>query len=368
LGASYENYIGKFEADYGAAYRSFSEETQPNKSTLEGHSALQLGHQTDLAELLIEHSRQTLLNKPDSVDLTNNQEEREVLTISPTLNGHFSSADTVFLKGNFSDIHYLENELNNSTRSGATLGVLHRVTEVDSVGLNVQSTKIEFENFPVSDYTLRSAMISYSARLRQLSYSIEVGESQSETEFGDKYSAPSYLASLTYKAGANSLMLNLNREITDTSFGGGNKNTTTGSSSDGGIDQASQISRKRADIQWTSTGLCNRCTLTADVYQTRDYYISLGQDASEIGASISAGYAMSSAATLSLHVLQSDNRFPSQMLGENYKRTVITLDYMYRIGKSFNVKTSYSDEKRVDDNAPTGYREKVVGISLGYSF
>jgi hypothetical protein len=109
LGASYENYIGKFEADYGVSYRSFSEETQPNKSTLEGHSALQLGRSSQLAELLIEHSRQTLLNKPNSLDLTSNQEEREVLAITPKLNWRFTSADTLYLQGNFSDIRYLEN-------------------------------------------------------------------------------------------------------------------------------------------------------------------------------------------------------------------------------------------------------------------
>jgi len=368
VGALYENEIGKFEADYGASYRSFSENTQPNKSTLDGHSSLQLGRQADIAELLVEHSRQTLLNTPDSVDLTENQEEREVLTISPTLNGHFTGADTVFLRGNFSDIHYLESEINNSTRSGATLGVIHKITEIDTLGFEAESTKVEFENFPTSDYTLRSAALTYSARLRQLSYSIQVGKNQSETDAGEKYSSPSYLVSATYKSGVNTFGVNLNREITDTSFGNGNKNVSAGHSSDGGIGQSSQIDRKRVDLQWASTAICTRCTLTASVYQVRDEYLALSEKANEIGSNITASYAVSASATVSLNWLQSDNRLSNESLGENYKRTIVGLDYNYRIGKSFNIKASYSDEKRVDDNASTGYREKLVGLSLGYSF
>jgi len=201
-----------------------------------------------------------------------------------------------------------------------------------------------------------------------LSYSIQVGKNQSETDAGEKYSTPSYLVSATYKSGVNTFGVNLNREITDTSFGNGNKSVSAGHSSDGGIDQSSQIDRKRVDLQWTSTAICTRCTLTATVYQTRDEYLSLGERASEIGSSIAAAYSVSTAATINLRLLQSENRFPSDSLGEDYKRTMVGVDYSYRIGKSFNIKASYSDEKRVDDNASTGYREKLVGLSLGYSF
>ena len=369
LGARYENTIGKFEADYGASYRGFSENTQPNKSTLEGHSALQLGSQAQIAELLIEHSRQTLLNKADSLDLTSNQEEREVITVAPGLNGHVSPADVIFLKGNFSDIHYLENELNNSTRKGATLGVEHQITEIDTLNLSLQSTDVEFKYFPISNYSLRSAMINYRAQLRQLSYSLQIGGNQSETDTGEKYSAPSYLASLSYKSGVNTFGLNLAQEITDTSFGGGNKNTSEGpNSSDGGIGQSGQIDRKRADLQWTTTALCDRCSLNIGMQQTRDQYLFINKDARELGASLTGSYTVSNAATLSLRLTGTDYKFPDKTLGENYKLTIAALEYSYRFGRSFNVKASYSDEKRVDDDATTGYRAKLIGLSLSYSF
>jgi hypothetical protein len=369
LGANYENNFGKFEADYSASHRRFSEETQPNKSTLEGHSALQLGHPTDLAELLIEHSRQTLLNKPNSLDLTSNQEEREVLAATPKLNWHFTPADTLFLQGNFSDIRYLENELNNSTRSSGTLGMLRNITEVDSLGLNVSSTKVDFEFFPEANYTLRSAFLTYAVQLRQLSYSFKAGVSESETEMGEKIKDPTYLASLTYKTGANTFELNVAQELTDTSFGGGNKNPMMGNhTSDGGIDLSSQINRKRIDARWSTTALCKRCTLTTSVFKTRDEYLSINRDASETGVNIVADYIVSTASNISLSFTQSDHTLPGELLGENYKRTISAIAYTYRIGKSFSVRASYSDEKRTDDNSLFDYRERLTGIYLGYSF
>lgn len=369
LGASYENTIGKFEADYAASHRDFSENSQPNKSTLEGHSSLQLGGQSHLAELLVEHSRQTLLNKADSLDLTSNQDEREVITVVPGLNWHLSPANVIFLKGDFSDISYLENELNNSTRAGANLGVLHKITEVDSVQFRLQSTEIEFEYFPASNYSLRSATINYSASLRQLSYSLQVGGNQSETEVGEKYTAPSYLAALTFKSGVNTFGLNIAQELTDTSFGSGNKNTTDGSnSSDGGIGQSSQINRRSADAHWTTTALCDRCTLMFNVQQTRDQYLFNDKNATERGAGITGNYLISNAATMSVRLTQSEHKFPDITMGVNYKSTVATLEYSHRFGRNFNVKASYSDEKRVDDNASTGYREKLIGLNLSYSF
>ena len=369
LGASYENYIGKFEADYGVSHHSFSEETQPDKSTLEGHSALHLGRPSQLAELLIEHSRQTLLNKPNSLDLTSNQEEREVLAITPKLNWRVTPADTLYLQGNFSDIRYLENELNDSTRASGTLGILHNITEVDSLGLNVNSTKVDFEFFPQFNYTLRSAFLTYSVNLRQLSYSLKAGTSESETELGEKYKNPTYLASLGYKSGANTFEFNIGRELTDTSFGGGNRNTTPGThTSDGGIDVTSQINRKRIDAHWSTTGICTRCTFTASAFETRDEYLSIGRNAKETGVNITADYLLSTASNLSVDFTQSDNNLPGELLGENYKRTIASIAYTYRIGKSFSIKGSFSDEKRTDDNFLLSYREKLAGISLGYSF
>ncbi len=369
LGASYENTIGKFEADYSASYREFSENSQPKKSTLEGHSSLQLGGQAHIAELLVEHSRQTLLNKADSLDLTSNQDEREVINVVPGLNWHFSSADVLFLKGDFSEISYLENELNNSSRAGATLGVLHRITEVDSIQFRLQSTEIEFEYFPASNYSLRSATINYSASLRQLSYSLQVGGNQSETEGGEEYSAPSYLAALTFKSGVNTFGLNIAQELTDTSFGSGNKNPTDGpNSSDGGTGQSGQINRRSADARWTTTALCDRCTLILNVQQTRDQYLFNDKNATERGAGITGNYLVSNAATVSVRLTQSEHKFPDITLGENYKSTVATVEYSHRFGRNFNVKASYSDEKRIDDNASTSYREKLVGLNLSYSF
>jgi len=369
LGASYENYIGKFEADYGVSHRSFSEDTQPDKSILEGHSALQLGRSSQLAQLLVEHSRQTLLNKPDSLDLTSNQEERQVLAITPKLNWNFTSADMLYIQGNFSDISYLENELNDSTRAGGTLGLLHKITEVDSFGLNLSSTKVDFEFFPEANYTLRSAFLTYSVSLRQLSYSLKAGGSESETEVGEKYKNPTYLASLVYKSGVNTFEFNIGRELTDTSFGSGNRNTTPDThTSDGGIDLTSQINRKKIDARWSTTGICTRCTLSASVFETRDEYLSIGRNAKEAGVNIAADYLISTASTLSFGFTQSDNNLPGEFLGENYKRTISSVAYTYRIGKSFSLKASFSDEKRTDNNLLLSYREQLTGISLGYSF
>ena len=105
-----------------------------------------------------------------------------------------------------------------------------------------------------------------------------------------------------------------------------------------------------------------------NAYSTRDNYISVDKDATEVGVSIVGDYALSHAAMISLRLTRSEHSFPDKTLGENYKFGLATLEYSYRLGKNCHIKGSYSSEKRVDDNPATSYLEKLIGLSVSYSF
>jgi hypothetical protein len=64
--ADYENSLLDFETDYRASENRFDKETQPDRSLIEGNAELLIGKAHHPVDLLLVHSRRSVLGAPGS--------------------------------------------------------------------------------------------------------------------------------------------------------------------------------------------------------------------------------------------------------------------------------------------------------------
>ena len=159
---------------------------------------LQLGRAEDVFDVLIKHSQQSQYNSPDSVEISDNLDDRKIWTVRPTLKAMPSSVDTVGLQGSYEIVAFRYDTLRDSKRKGANVFWNHRVSQSDSFGASGGSTQITYPNGTQDDFDLAFANLSFSARLRTLQYSVMIGVNKATFSDGDKdYQAPTYRAVLS---------------------------------------------------------------------------------------------------------------------------------------------------------------------------
>ncbi len=373
LGGELINSMLELNAEYDAKARTYSEKTQQDRNTVEGKSSLLIGQSSQPADLLLEHSRIMLLKKPDDINVTENEDERDITSVIPTLRARISSVDNIFVKGQFIDVNYVENDFKNSRRDGGTVGFEHRISTTDNMQIFTQQTNIKFPNSPPEmldpNYTYRSTEFVYSAKLRQLSYNAHIGLNESLPDSGKDYRGPKYAFELGYNSGVQTVAINLRQELTDTSFGGGNKlpNDKQPSGTDSAHD-LDRFERKRVDIHWQTHVLCDSCLLIAGAYQIHDRYLNLGQTSRQQGWNVGYNYALSYSSTLSVQRSNGTNKFSDAILGNDYDVKNTRIEYSYKINRSFSVKCDLNNEKREALTGDGSYSESYIGAGMSYDF
>ena len=141
-------------------------------------------------KLEFKHARSKLLSTPDAIDISDNQDGRETLSVIPRLKKRMSSSDLVIASVDYTQTHFLKNRLNDSERLSALLNWLHQSSEVNQLNLQVQRTDISFDQFPSADYIYSSAVATYSTQLRKLAYTLAAGYNRSERSDDETYSSP----------------------------------------------------------------------------------------------------------------------------------------------------------------------------------
>ena len=370
LQGDYTNSFLLFEGGYSATDLHFSKDSQENEKFLEGDASLLFGKSYDPAELLITHTRKTLLSSPDEVALTNNQDERDILSVSPTLRAKISNSDKIFITGIATRISYLENELLDSRRSGVTVGWAHSISRIQSLRVSAQQTDVEFDNFLGSDYTYKNATLVYATRLRNISYSIQLGHNKSEPELGEQYSSPTYGITLGYKNGLHEISLDSTQMITDSSQGGGNSDSINQSpNSDGSRpERVDQIERLNTEVRWSSMMLCENCNISVSLYQRDEDYLSLEQSAKSRGAAAGFNYRFSKAAAFSVNTSKNRASYTNPTLGSDYNLRLSALEYTYTFINGIGLKLFVQEEKRTSDRLDQRYKENYVGGGLDYTF
>jgi len=366
----YTNSLLNLDGEYEATEFRFDKDSQENEQFLEGNASLLVGKSYHPAELLITHTRKTLLSSPDDLALKSNEDEREIFSISPTLRTKIGRRDRVFLTGTATDIRFLKNDKLDSSRKGGTLGWTHGISSIQSLMVNLQKTDVEFDHFIAANYTYKSATLLYSAELRHLSYEITLGQNKSETASGEQFSSPTYGISVNYTNGFNAISLSSNKIITDSSQGGANANSINGlPNSDGSrSDQVDQIERLNSELQWSTSAVCEKCSLAFSIFQRDEDYLTLDQSAKSLGRSASLHYRLSSASALSINTSKSSSTFTGFTLGRDYNIRLSRVEYTYAFINGLGLKLFAQQEKRTSDVFEQRYRENYFGGGLDYTF
>lgn len=366
LNGDYDNTFLKAEVDYTGSDERFAEESQERRRYLEGNSMLLLGALTDPADIQFKHSSTALLGTPEAIDITNNQDERETLSVIPRLKKRLSAADLVIAAVDFTQTSFKKNNLNDSERSSAQLSWLHQSTKVNEFGLQGQYTDIAFDNFPGADYVYSSAVATYSTQLRKLAYSVAAGYNRSERADDTTYNSPTYSFSVAYNDPLNSLQLMLGQAITDSSMGSGNLSNPD-PLADGSIYKVDQIERSSASLTWVGNFICANCSLTASVQSNTDDYVVLPDEINSRGASLGFSYELSRRSSLEFRAARTKQKYVGDLDGKDYSLDFATAAYRYEFDAGVSLRFFIEQEDRDSDDKMAVYDERLVGGELSWA-
>jgi hypothetical protein len=369
LGGSLTNSWLAATVQYSARAETYAEESQENRKYIEGKSTLLLGKQNQPAELLLSHSRTTLLRAPDAINVANNMEAREIVSAFPKLNARITAVDTGFVKGEYTGIHFLENENNNAIRKGATLGFEHQFSRLDNVQLLGQQVDTEFVNYPLANYTYQSAQIAYSAKLRKISYQAQAGMNQTQPDNGDKYASPAYLVNLEYKSGGIIMSASTSQTLTDTAIGSNNNlpNDDLPSSDGSGVNPG-QIERKSVELRLSSSALFERTTVSLGAFGSEDSPLGADQKSTALSWFTGVNYAFTPDASLAIHYSNGAHKFDTVNATKNYNLHITQVEFSYQFNRSLSAHLFAQEERRHDKSDTTAYDEKILGAGLKCGF
>ena len=165
------------------------------------------GHASDLLQWVAQETYTEGTADPLAAETPFYLEEVNYFTTGPYLNFNFTGTDRLTLYGLYGNMAWQSSPLNSqSVDGGATL--LHGLSAVSSIGLQLDSTYWTFEDSGVnnpgvaSDYNLRSARVVYNAQLARTSASLGAG--YAFEDYGGPYSgSPLLTLDLTHQVSAS---------------------------------------------------------------------------------------------------------------------------------------------------------------------
>ncbi len=369
LTANYDNWLIDLDADYQLYAQTFAKETQSDDEYVDGSTALVFGKDRDPFGLELHHSSRMLLQTPDAIDLLENMDEREIISAAPIARLRLFDTDILFVRGDFSQVSFKESETQDSKRNGASLGWIHPLSVTDVLQLTAQQSEVKFDHRPESDYTLTNAMLSYAVQLRKLNYRIEVGYNETSPEVGEEQGSPTYRAELGYISGYNNFSLSFSQQITDTSFGDGNAYDPSEIPGGDGLSQELDlIDRQKADVNWTTTAICDRCSFSIGVGLEDDDYLMSDEESRNLYARSAFIYSLSKAARIEFTANRSKYDFEGTGVMTDYDVNYFSLKYAYRFVNGIDVDVFARREDRESDAPNSSYDENIYGIGLGYFF
>ena len=369
LAGDYSNWLLDADVNYHFVSQTYAENSQPDEQYADGSSSVVFGKPEDVLALELSHSRRMLLSTPDAVDLTGNQEARDIISARPEVRVKISDADRLLLSGQFERVSFPDDYQQDSKRTGASLGWVHLLSPTSTLQLSANQQDIKFDNNVLADYSMSNSMLTYSVALRKLKYSVAVGYNKSEPELGESQSAPSYRISAVYLAGYNQIDFSASRMLTDTSYGDGNmESTVVLPDNDGFSAELDRIDRRTVELNWRTDVFCSRCSFSAGVVAVEDTYLEKDEKSLTIDARINFAYELTAAANLSLSMARSDVDFDNQVVAQDYKLDYASLEYAYSFSNGLKVRIAGRREDRDSLTAAGSYTENVYSVGLAYGF
>jgi hypothetical protein len=375
LGALYRNEWALFKANYNIANEKYSKASYPDSQTIEGSAKATFGTQYQPASILFSHSRQSILRSPDANDLSSFRDERDIVKVEPMLSLRLNSADRLFIKGNFSDLNYRDDQTKKSNRKGGELGWVRGLSKTDNLHLVAERSDVKFDDFPNANYQYESAAVIYSVQLSHLSYTLRAGRNRAAPELStESYSRPSYDLGSTYVLGTHKFDLRASQTITDSSAGNGNRVALTNTSRSNAGVGLDLINIRSFEFSWEGSLFCDGCTAGIHAAETMEDYQVLDEDGKEQSVGANAGYRMSSAASFHVGIDRRKRSFSYTSSREGFSTNRARLSYSYGFSNELNLSLYVQHEKRraLDYTQNLGstqdYNENSVGLGLSYSF
>ncbi|MGD8175235.1 hypothetical protein [Marinimicrobium sp. ARAG 43.8] len=369
LGGQYSNRWLNVSANYRAMERRYTEGSQPDRSLLVGNSELLLGRQDQPFDLLVSHSRRTVLNAPDEIDLLRNNDERTILSALPSARWRPTDTDLLMLRGHFSDIEYRYRADRDATREGGSIVWRRDLSPVDSLSLTGQQMAVRFDAIPSADYDYRAVNVGFESTLRLLSYRVQVGVNESDSAQGENLSSPAYSLEVEWGQGPGTWEFNAQRFITDNSAGSGNRGDLDDfNPGDSLTDRIDQLERTRAEVRWTHETLCQRCRLDISAFWQSDDYRREAEDKDETGIQVAGAYDVSPRASVTLSWEVREHNFDPSTARTDYQVQRWRFRYDYRFAGGLRAGLFATFHDRQSDTGFREYDELSGGVRLGYQF
>lgn len=368
LVSEYENTFLTSDINYNLSDTRYVEESQPDRSYLEGAAELQLGKLTDPVDIQLKHSRKTLLTSPEQLALTSNQDEREIFSVIPRVKKRLSNADLLVVSADFTDTNFLESDTSDSERAISSATWIRSVSAVSKFNVTVQHADVTYKNYESADYTMASGTLSYTTELRKLAYTLAAGYSSSDRGELGEFSEPTYAASVAYNFGFNSFRLMASQAITDSSYGNGNILGVNPSPSNDSAFKVDQIKRQNIELSWASRMLCGRCEVNLSLHKSKDDFMVLPDELKQQGGNASINYIFSKNASVLFGYGVNDQSYIGELAGKNYQLNTVLVRYRYAFDNGIHIDVFGENEKRDADDELLSYKERFVGASLSYSF
>ena len=215
-------------ADYDFRRDYYRKDSFDETTTVEGSLSLNAMLLARRLSWYVSHSQEN--SKIDSRlrDTPDNREERSILSTGPRLFLYPSGRDTVTLSAGYSEVDLEENRQNNSERTSASADWTRLMTRTSNLGLNARTEQVAFVEREDLDYDRHSLSVSLSGENNLFDYLVSLGGNQVEPEEGDSLDGAFAQIELTRTQGVSNYSLDASRQLTDTVFGDGEIDVSTG--------------------------------------------------------------------------------------------------------------------------------------------
>jgi len=370
LNAKYDNDWSAASARYRVNRLVYAESSQPEYSMLEGSSIFDLGGTYQPLHLNITHSSRSLLTAPDALDISSNRDERSIITVEPSLRWRITDADLLQASISSSDVAYKKLTEKNSDITGAHLVWIREITKVDSLKVEATSSKASFKTNSALDYEFEAISAMYSVTLSHFKYGITIGSNRAiQNEQNLNFSRPSYDITASYLSAYNSFNVSLSQSISNSSMGNGNGSTFIESSLESSGTGLDLINLKTSGVTWTTSAICERCSLSLAAEDSKEEYQILPEDTELKKIKGSFAYRIGRSGVLDLSYADIRRKFPTSL---NDNRDFGTKSYTASYAHTFKNKVSVRvfSTKYENDSAYiyNSYDENITGLTLSYSF
>lgn len=356
---------------YRADRRFYNEDSQDDKSTLEGVATLRWEQIAQALFWDLEHRRKDVMRDNALVDLQENRDERDITTLSPLLILRLTDVDSLQTRLNYTMITYREADDLDSTRYGGSLTWAHRFSMTDSLFVTAESNEVDFDSNFQEDYRYDALTVAYSAQLARINYTVTLGYNAANRDAGNDFKGPIYGLDARFDDGLNEWYARLDSRITDSSMGDANRSIFDGIDvSDTTLGRADIVKKTFAEIGVVSQAICSSCQIGAAVFYDQEDYDTQPRDNDEYGIELDGSYRLSPQSALrASYRFRTVTYSGASNLRSDYDQHEFLLEYSRRLTSDLTGE-AYVGRSQREGGGTFGqdYDENIIGIRLSYKF